>query len=191
MNLHLYIPPHSGHPPGILKSLIYGLLQKYKRQNTSEKDFNDITLKFFRRLTARGHDPSDLNPIFTKVLHLLNTNNADSPPKRNKNLTTSSLTDQADDTNQKLNHLSLKITYRPTDVSRRSIRQAYFNSCEKKDNNNNNGFRNFKKRNGEIMSIDKFTVAYRRDKNLRDILIPSSLRHSTSIEEELNLNEQP
>ena len=39
MNPFLYIPGHSSHPLGIVKSLIHGLIQTYHRQNTEEKTF--------------------------------------------------------------------------------------------------------------------------------------------------------
>jgi len=28
MNLYLYIPPHSAHPPGMIKGMVYGLLRR-------------------------------------------------------------------------------------------------------------------------------------------------------------------
>ena len=34
MNLCLYIPEYSAHPPGLIKSLITGLLENYWRQNS-------------------------------------------------------------------------------------------------------------------------------------------------------------
>ena len=39
MNVFLYIPSNSAHPPGMIKSLIFGLLQTYYYQNTYKKDF--------------------------------------------------------------------------------------------------------------------------------------------------------
>ena len=40
MNLFLYIPPHSVHPPGLMKSFIFGLLQTYYFQNTAAEFFS-------------------------------------------------------------------------------------------------------------------------------------------------------
>jgi hypothetical protein len=37
MNLFLYIPPHSAHPAGVLKSIIYGNLRRYWIQNSNTK----------------------------------------------------------------------------------------------------------------------------------------------------------
>ena len=39
MNLFLYIPSNSAHPPGLLKSLIFGLLLTYFNQNKDTNDF--------------------------------------------------------------------------------------------------------------------------------------------------------
>lgn len=46
-NLFLYITAHSSHPPGLLKSLIFGLLQTYKAQNTWLEDFLSTTELLF------------------------------------------------------------------------------------------------------------------------------------------------
>ena len=39
LNLYLYIPPHSAHPPGTIRSLIFGLTRKYWQQNSDPNDF--------------------------------------------------------------------------------------------------------------------------------------------------------
>ena len=63
-NLYLYLPPHSAHPPGITRSLVYGLLRKYWTQNTHLTDFHNITKLLFNRLLARGHSPKTLHSLF-------------------------------------------------------------------------------------------------------------------------------
>ena len=52
INLHLYIPPNSAHPPGVLKSMIYGNIRRYWLQNTYIHDFIDITKQFIERLLS-------------------------------------------------------------------------------------------------------------------------------------------
>lgn len=37
-SLHLYIPPHSAHPAGCTKGLIFGILRRYYKQNTKIED---------------------------------------------------------------------------------------------------------------------------------------------------------
>jgi len=66
-NLHLYIPPSSAHPPGVLKSLIFGNLQRYWEQNTYVSDFTDITKQFATRLIARGYDKHAIERLFNEA----------------------------------------------------------------------------------------------------------------------------
>ena len=70
-NLYLYLPPHSAHPPGIICSLIYGLLRKYWIQNSTTGDFRKMTQLLFQCLVARGHSPNTLLPI-TSLMHSYN-----------------------------------------------------------------------------------------------------------------------
>jgi hypothetical protein len=39
MNLYLYLPPNSAHPPGVLRSTVYGCLRRYWFQNSRVADF--------------------------------------------------------------------------------------------------------------------------------------------------------
>jgi len=66
-NLHLYIPPNSAHPPGVLKSIIYGNLRRYWLQNTDITDFITVTQQFANRLSARGYDKQTIVHLFSEA----------------------------------------------------------------------------------------------------------------------------
>ena len=72
MNLFLYIPKHSAHPKHSVKSLIFGLLKTYKRQNPTSQDFQNMSIQLFKRLRARGHQHYDLKEIFKDTLNKIN-----------------------------------------------------------------------------------------------------------------------
>jgi hypothetical protein len=73
MNLYLYIPPLSAHPPSCLKGLIAGEMRRYWLQN-SPKGYKSILLKFIERLLDRGHTLPSLTPILTQVAQTLDKN---------------------------------------------------------------------------------------------------------------------
>ena len=66
MALHLYIPPHSSHPPGVLTGHIYGNLLRIFRLNSCEDDIVRDTLNFYERFLLRGHTNEVLKPLFLK-----------------------------------------------------------------------------------------------------------------------------
>ena len=66
MNLYLYIASQSAHPPGVLKGLIFGLLQKLRVQNTLYSDFLKFAQLLFTRLTERGYSPTLLRNIYDR-----------------------------------------------------------------------------------------------------------------------------
>ena len=76
MNLFLYIPQHSASPPGLLNSLIFGLVGTYKRQNSSIEDFKVNVGMLFNRLLARGYKRDTLVEVFKEVA----TNLVSAPP---------------------------------------------------------------------------------------------------------------
>ena len=175
MNLHLYIPPTSTHPPGTIRSLVFGLLRKYYLQNSETKDFIDMTSKFFQRLINRGHSPTKLRHLF-----LLAAQNLDQHPA-SRLQHTSPANETLDEQNDKL---FLRWRYHPQDLSRKQLRHIYTNTCESSSHENPSGFRHLLTDRGLPMTLHHLTIAYHRDKNLRDLLIPSRLRphskHSVS-----------
>ena len=67
LNLYLYPTYTSAHPKGIHKGLIYGLLKKYREQNTNNKDYITIANLLYSRLLARGFTSATLRPLFLEA----------------------------------------------------------------------------------------------------------------------------
>ena len=68
LNLHLYIPPHSAHPPGLLPGIVYGTLFHIFTLCSTEKDKQQQTKVFFKRLIARGYKGNDIRTLFHKAI---------------------------------------------------------------------------------------------------------------------------
>ena len=68
LNLHLFIPPHSDHPPGLLRGIVHSTLFWIF---TLCSDHNDRILRtkvFFKRLQARGYKSDHIKPLFNKAI---------------------------------------------------------------------------------------------------------------------------
>ena len=82
MCLHLYIPPASAHPPGVLKSLIFGNLQRFWIQCSRQEDFVAVSKSFFGHLRNRGYSRDTLAEIFQDAIHSLHRKFKGSANKR-------------------------------------------------------------------------------------------------------------
>ena len=162
LNLYLYIPPHSAHPPGTLRSLIHGLLRKYWIQNSNHLDFQEITKLLFKRLCSRGHKPEHLYPLFLQAANTIDTTQTPHHPLPNS-------------TNTNSTEIFIKWMFHPNGIPRQKIQQTYKTICETPLPNSPLGFQHLHTPNGKTLNITKLTVAYTRNRNLRDILIPSKL----------------
>ena len=171
MNLYLYIPSHSAHPPGLLKSLIFGLISTYHRQNTFHSDFLHYSRLLYDRLLAKGHTAKNIKPIFITAAERLGATLTDTRTlnldkhKRNKSTT---------------NKLFFNLPFHPKDVSRQYIRDMYENTCKTPDKNGDS-LKHFETELGSKFQIERMTLAYHRPKNLRDLLSPSTLRETTTL----------
>jgi hypothetical protein len=85
MNLYLYIPPLSAHPSSCFKGLIFGEIRRYWTQNNPSK-FQEILLKFIRRLQDRGHSLQALTPLLTQAAVTLDSATWNPPSKESKDI---------------------------------------------------------------------------------------------------------
>ena len=63
LNLHLYLPPHSCHPPGVLKGIIHGMMLRFHRLSTDDLLAQSDVKQLLKRLVLRGYSPIVLNKI--------------------------------------------------------------------------------------------------------------------------------
>ena len=172
MNLYLYIPSHSAHPPGLLKSLIYGLVLTYHRQNTFKSDFLNYTRLLYDRFLARGHKKESIYPIFLWAAEKL-----DNKLSTRETVLFINNKKRKKSTN---NRLFFHLPFHPKDISRQQICNIYKTTCETPDKNGNS-FKLFKTDRGSRFVVDSMTIAYHRPKNLRDLLSPSKLKESSTL----------
>jgi hypothetical protein len=66
MNLYLYIPPSSAHPPCCFKGLMTGELRRYFIQNDKE-GFKKMLTKFIGRLLDRGHSLNNISSLLLQA----------------------------------------------------------------------------------------------------------------------------
>ena len=68
LNLHLYIPPHSAHPPGLLPGMVQGTCHRIFTLCSDNEDRIARLKTFYKRLMARGYKPEQLRPLFGKAI---------------------------------------------------------------------------------------------------------------------------
>ena len=70
MNLHLYIPPMSEHPPGCIRGTIFGLISRYYQQNTYQKDFAYFSGLLYQRTLERGWDRGLIRELILEAMQI-------------------------------------------------------------------------------------------------------------------------
>jgi hypothetical protein len=111
LNLYLYIPPSSAHPPSCLKGLMSWEMRRYWLQNDPQ-DFEKIMIKFIEHLIARGHSLNNLNHLLMNAAATL-----DNPCQRETH-------------NHNKNILYIHWEYHPLRIQRRDIREIYSETLE-------------------------------------------------------------
>jgi hypothetical protein len=173
LNLHLYIPPSSAHPPGLLPGLVFGNLFRIHTLCTDEVDKYNRTKLFYDRLAARGYQPQQLLPIFQKAI------------TRAK-----SYTGPTERPTDRLNAIIFHVQYHPQDPPSYLIQQAWRqhlaeplyklplkmmqNPCTKIK-----------------PGIDRLIIAYSRPMNLGNLLSHRELTHPNYTGPQVSAYHQP
>ena len=67
-NLHLYIPPHSCHSPGLLPGMVHGQVFRIFTLCSDRADQTSATRAFFRHLQLRGYSADKIRPLFKAAI---------------------------------------------------------------------------------------------------------------------------
>ena len=168
-NLHLYVPNHSAHPKGTVKSLVIGSIERYWRQNSRREDYQKIVALLFQRLLARGFEYEKLVSIFKEAAEYVDKKQQWSNVEKQQYKERRNTGDET---------LIFHREFHPRDTGRKTIQQA-FRTHMLKENDNLTKTKvksNDVKREGiSEMGINRMIIAYSRPKNLWDLLCPSKL----------------
>lgn len=165
LDLHLYIPPHSCHSPGVLKGFIFGSIHRAKNLFTNPQDMYPFLKDTFYRLRHRGHSSSSLLPLFSEGMSSI----LDSP-----NVPGSLCNAQPPDKKP----LYLQLPYNPADPSRKAFHKAFHNNILQPSNEphlRDIPTLNEKDPDGNV-DFDRLQICYTKNNNLGSILSPRKLR---------------
>lgn len=150
LNLHLYLPPHSSHPPGVLLGLIYGNIRRIYTLCSDPGDKIARTREMLQHLLARGYKSPDLLPIFSKAIQ--KATGAYTGPPREK----------------LVNPVFLHLRYHPGDPPAHAIQQAWQDHVASPRNKVALAdLRNYKKTKS---GMSRLIIAYSRPHNLGNLL---------------------
>ena len=191
MNLHLYIPAHSAHPPGLLKNMASGILWKYWRYSSKPKDYQTNARILYNNFLGRGYPEKELRHEFLKAansfeekqLKWLKKVKTRSEHKKSEldalinrkafeiSTDINNCTNTSEDPTKNVEtdidrdiRLFLHIVYHPKGISRITLRNLYDQHLQKTLL--------------KYVNINKLTVAYSLPKKLKAILAPSTLYQS-------------
>ena len=85
LNLYLYIPSFSYHPPGMIKSIIYGSAKRAHSLCTDNADIIQYMHALLQRLKQRGYKSENIIPLINKALQSINNQHASSQQPRTAN----------------------------------------------------------------------------------------------------------
>lgn len=160
LNLYLYLPPNSAHPPGILKGLIYGMVLRIRRLTSDDVLVAKHIMDLFRRLRQRGYSLATLKPLFLAAMLRADGENKQELKKK---------------------LLFLHLPFHPTDPPASTWRSLFVENvghppgslplCQLQ------GRLGYRRTFGEY----RFIVAYSRQPTLGNLLSPRRLRSNVSI----------
>ncbi len=163
MNLYLYLPPHSCHPPGVLKGLIFGFAFRAKTLCTNPSARIPFLRKCYHRLLNRGHSPSSIAPLFNEAISrvLIGRDTRDINTEVRNNLTP----------------LFLHLKYNPFDPSSRALQDIFRDTilCPP-DEPPLSAIDPQNKFGAATVDFNRMTVCYSAQRNLGSILSPRKHR---------------
>ena len=150
LNLHLYIPPKSAHPPGVLMGLIMGMIFRIFTLCSHRPDQIRKTQDFFRHLIYRGYQAHQIEPIFRKAI--ANALAHDGTPRDTSSAGT----------------IIFKIPFHPQNPPSTDLQRIWRDTLSTPPYER--PLATILNRNKDPIGLDRMIVCYRRPPNLRNLL---------------------
>ena len=175
--LHLYLPPHSCHPPGVTKGLVMGEVLRISYLCSREEDIHANLRKFYRRLCASGHNETTLNNLFNLAIENAEKYMAMTLLQREQ------LRDDKREAAKR--RVYLKIPFHPSDPPRRLLQKMWRNLVSNPPGRLplNQLHTNNLIEDGVLATvpIDRLTIAYRRAPNMGNLLSYRNIEKCTGL----------
>ena len=162
-NLHLYIPPHSCHPPGLLAGVVHGMIFRIHTLCSDDQDKTTKAKTFFHQLRQHGNSTSQLQPLFHAAIDRATNQQIDPSAVPNHN---------------KLRHtMFFHLRYHPQNPASRVIQNGWRNYIAEPAYTR--PLANMRNYAGQPLGISRLIVAYNRSLNLGNLLSYRKLKPNT------------
>ena len=159
-NRHLYIPPHSLHPPGVINGVVHGMIHWIYTLCSDESDRKKRVRAFFNHLQVRGYTKEAILPILhvaiTRARAIASAAGAGTAPESEP------------DPNTDATRVFLHLPYHPDCPQSRDVQRAW-----KQRVSHPKQMRRMKNITNHMnipIGIERLTVAYHRSHNLGNLL---------------------
>jgi hypothetical protein len=163
LNLYLYLPPHSAHPPGLLRGFVIGMIGRILKLTTDPADCRHAIRNLFLHLRRRGYPRETLVPLFHSAYeHVLLKAKATTPLE---------LEPDPSVANDKI---FLHLPYNALDPSRQSLQRLFRHAVSTPPDEP--ALWNLKNYDRNFCPLKRMVVAYHRPPNLKNFLFPRRFR---------------
>ena len=165
LNLYLYIPPHSAHPPGVLTGLVIGNCHRIHTLCSDPADKSSHLRQFMTRLLARGYSYSTLHPLFIRARNL-----ALNPP---------AITPISTEVEDNKRRIFFHLEYHPDSPRSPELQSVWRNTVMHHPLASHLSL--VENCAGMPVEVEQMTVAYSRPRNLGNLLSPRNLHLSPGL----------
>ena len=157
LNLYLYIPPSSSHPPGCIKGIIFGMVYRIYSLTDNKDNIKYILNAFLQRLLRRGYSDPVIRPIMNEGI------------ERYSRINTLPVT--TEEKQPVKDYLILHLPYHPQGPQSKAIQQLFYNAILQPSPRDTH-LSTFLDKTKNPMGINRLIIAYSRQKNLKNLLVP-------------------
>jgi hypothetical protein len=158
LNLYLYLPPQSAHPPGLARGMIIGGIGRIYRLTSEQSDRQASIRAFYRRLRVRGYTAETLHPLFSEGIARASRPTRHAP--------------QAADEDEE--RIFLHLPFHPCNPSSQSIQRLFRDVLLSPPNEPL--LPDLRNSNDAPVRINRMIVAYHRPYNLKNLLFPRRIK---------------